>query len=108
MGEFFCPVSEAAKARSASGRRQRGTQSVPSPGSRKLENTAGTLVYMRPSLHENEGEDAGASSPSHMRNYLATIDRLPAARSAAGRWREKMMRRTVSVAQKNQTNYNKL
>ena len=55
-------------------------------GGRKLGNTAGTLVHLRPSLYENEGEDAGAASPSHMRNYLATIDRLPAKRSAAGRW----------------------
>ena len=47
----------------------------------------GPLADPRPSLYENEGEDAGASSPSHMRNYLATIDRLPAKRSAAGRWR---------------------
>ena len=48
----------------------------------------GPLADPRPSLYENEGEDAGASSPSHMRNYLATIDRLPAKRSAAGRWAE--------------------
>ena len=46
----------------------------------------GPLADPRPSLYENEGEDAGAASPSHMRNYLATIDRLPAKRSAAGRW----------------------
>ena len=42
----------------------------------------GPLADPRPSLYENEGEDAGAASPSHMRNYLATIDRLPAKRSA--------------------------
>ena len=48
----------------------------------------GPLAEPRSSMYENEGEDAGASSPSHMRNYLATIDRLPAKRSAAGRWGE--------------------
>lgn len=51
------------------------------------EKAGGALVDPRPFLYENEGEDADASSPSHMRNYLATIDRLPAKRSAAGRWR---------------------
>ena len=56
------------------------------------EKADGALVVHRPSLYENEGEDAGASSPSHMRNYLATIDRLPAKRSAAGRWRETIWR----------------
>ena len=55
----------------------------------------GPLADPRPSLYENEGEDAGASSPSHMRNYLATIDRLPAKRSAAGRWREIIWRRLI-------------
>ena len=54
------------------------------------EKAIGALVVQWPSLYENEGEDAGASSPSHMRNYLATIDRLPAKRSAAGRWRGKI------------------
>ena len=42
----------------------------------------GPLADHWSSLYENEGEDAGASSSSHMRNYLATIDRLPAKQRA--------------------------